>query len=74
MLHFTDHAKDRMKERRISKQEVQYCLENYEASYPNDDEDNGKMNYVCTTPTGRRIRVVIDEKRPTHRIVISVMD
>ena len=72
MLYFTNHAKDRMKERGISKQEVEDCLENYQVNYPNDDND--VMNYVYTSPTGRRIRVVINEKRVGHRIVISVMD
>jgi len=72
MLHFTDHAKDRMREREISKKEVQGCLENYQVSYPNDDDDI--MNYVYTYPDGRRIRVVVNEKRPDHKIVISVMD
>ena len=71
MLHFTNHAKDRMKERKISKQEVEIALENYQVSYP-DDNDN--MNYVYTSPSGRRIRVVISEKKANHRIVISVMD
>ena len=73
MLHFTDHIKDRMREREISKKEVQDCLENYQVSYPNDDDDD-EMNYVYTYPDGRRIRVVINEKRPDHKIVISVMD
>lgn len=41
MLHFTNHARDRMKERTISKQEVKICLENYQLSYP---DDNDKMN------------------------------
>jgi len=73
MLHYTDHAKDRMKERKISKQEVAVCLESYQVSYPVDNDDDC-MNYVYTSPTGRRIRVVVNEKRPTHRVVISVMD
>lgn len=72
MLYYTEHAKDRMKERNISTQEVETCLENHQVSYPNDDENC--VNYVYTSPTGRRIRVVINEKRPRHRIVISVMD
>lgn len=71
MLRFTNHARDRMKERGISKQEVEVCLENYQVSYLGD-KDN--MNYVYTSPTGRRIRVVVNEKRAGHRIVISVMD
>jgi len=73
MLHFTDHAKDRMKERRISKREVNECLEDPEVTYP-DPADNDKINYERTCSTGRRIRVVVNGKNPTHRVVISVMD
>ena len=73
MLHFTNHAKDRMKERRISKQEVKECIEDPEVTYP-DHDDNNNINYVYTSSTGRRIRVVVNEEDPNHRKVISVMD
>ena len=72
MLHYSAHVKDRMKERNISTEEVEACLENYQTSYPADNDDDC-MNYVYTFQTGRKIRIVVNEKRPTHRIVVSVM-
>lgn len=61
-----------MKERNISKEEVEACLEAPDSSYPSSEDDDC-MNYVRTLPTGRRIRVVVNEKRPTQRIVVSAM-
>ena len=72
MLHFSNHARDRMRERNISEEEVSECLQNPDTTYPDEDDDN--MNYVCTLSSGRKIRVVINEKRPRHRVIISVMD
>jgi len=71
-LFFTNHAKDRMKERNITEKEVKECLNSYQTSYP-DDDDADKTDYVYMSPNGKRIRVVIKEKG-THKIVISVMD
>ena len=71
-LYYTDHARDRMKERNISEQEVEECLEKYQTSYP-DDNDDDCFNYVYESPGGRRIRVVTKDKGK-HRVVISAMD
>lgn len=73
MLHYTDHARDRMAERGITEEEVEYCLSHYDARYPCEDDEE-KWNYVCTTPDKRRIRVVVDEKKPAHKRIISAMD
>ena len=73
MLHYTDHARDRMRERGITKEEVEYCLENFVSRYPCENDDD-HWNYVYHTPDNRRIRVVVNEKRQTHKIIISVMD
>jgi len=73
MLHYSKHAQDRMSQRRITKKEVEACLNQYKVSYPTEDDDNC-MNYVCTFPNERTIRVVVNEKNPNHRVVISVMD
>ena len=62
-----------MKERGISKEEVELCLGQYQVSYPSQDDDDC-INYVFTLPAGRKIRVVVNEKRPAHRLVVSVMD
>jgi hypothetical protein len=62
-----------MKERSITEKEVETCLNDHEISYPNDDDDDC-MNYVYTFPTGRKIRVVVNERRPNHKIIVSVME
>ena len=71
-LFYTDHARDRMKERNISEEDVKECLSNYQTSYPDDDNDDF-VNYVYISPIGRKIRVVVKEKG-SHKLVISVMD
>lgn len=73
MLYYTDHAKDRMRERGIKVEEVEYCLANYDKSFPCENDDD-KRSYVCDTPEGRKIRVVVDDKRSNHKVIISVME
>ena len=73
MYHYTDHAKDRMRERRITKEEVEYCLEHYEMSYPSKGNEHC-MNYIYNSPNGRRIRVAVNIRRANHKIIVSVMD
>lgn len=72
MLHYTDHVRDRMKERNISQEEVETCVENPETTYPSDDDLDCK-NYVHTFSNGRRIRVVVNEAKPGHKVVVTAM-
>ena len=72
MLSYTRHARERMRERRISEAEVKYVIHNYDVSFPGHGE-NTIISYVATTPSGRKIRVVIKETEET-RLIISVMD
>ena len=62
-----------MKERNISKEEVETCLEAPDISYPSHEDDDC-INYVRNLPTGRKIRVVVNEKRSPQRIVVSAME
>ena len=71
MLHFTKHVKKRMKERGITEQEIRNGLDNYQESFLGK---NNHMSYIYTYPTGIRLRIVVHEKSPDHRIIISVMD
>jgi len=71
MLHFTNHAKDRMKERGISREQVDECLNNYQTSYPNA---NDNMVYIYNLPDGTRVKVVVREKSRDQRVVITVAD
>lgn len=72
MLHFTNHAEDRMKERRLSKREVKECIQNYDQSLPDPtNEDN--MKFEKTFPDGKRVRVIVNVKNPKHMLVVSAM-
>ena len=62
-----------MRERKISEQEIEDCLANHDTTYPAKNDDDC-MNYVHTNSAGRRIRVVVNNKNPRHRIIVSVMD
>lgn len=74
MLTYTKHARDRMQEeRKISKEEVEFVIHYFDLSFPGHDATNTR-NYVATTPKGRRIRVVAEEKETGQTIVVSAMD
>lgn len=62
-----------MKQRNISKEEVETCVNNPETTYPSND-DRDCINYIRTFANDRRIRVVLREKNPEHKVVISVME
>ena len=55
MIYYTQHAKDRMQQRGITEEEVEYCLQNYHTSY----QDKGKPIYRTDLPSGKQIKVVI---------------
>lgn len=70
MIQYKDHARTRMKERKISEEEVEYCLKNYDISYT---DNKGNPIYVSYTPSGRRIKVVV-ETNSNPIVVITVGD
>jgi hypothetical protein len=53
-IHLTDHAKQRMQERNISRQQIKECLENYQVSRPG--EGNKKV-YDYTDERGYKTSV-----------------
>ena len=67
-LSYSRHAKDRLRERKISRQEVEYCLEHYSESYP---DRQGNRIYVGKVGK-RRIKVVVS--RDDANFVITVAD
>lgn len=71
MISYTRHAKDRMRERRITEEEVQYCLENYHISYTDSE---GNSIYKAKLPSGRNIKVIIKANSIDPRVVITVAD
>ncbi|MBA7631498.1 hypothetical protein ES703_39029 [subsurface metagenome] len=63
--------KDRMKERGITKKEVEYCLNNYHTSYT---DSGGNPIYKADLPSGRHIKVVVKAKSIDPLVVITVAD
>jgi len=71
MISYTRHAKDRMKQRGITEEEVEYCLNNYHISYTNSA---GNPIYRVDLPDGRRIKVVVKADTIDPIVVITVAD
>ena len=71
MISYTCHAKDRMKQRGITEEEVEYCLNNYHTSYPDSD---GNPIYKVDLPDGRHIKVVVKAKSVDPKVIITVAD
>jgi hypothetical protein len=69
MLYYTQHAKDRMQERRITEKEVEYCIQNYHTSYT---DKKGNPIYIAQLPSDRQIKVVVQANNP--KVVITVAD
>lgn len=68
MLKYTSHARQRMKQRRISEAEVEACLQDHDLLY-RDKKGNPKYD---TYVEGRRIKVVVQKEN--NSVVITVED
>jgi len=71
MISYTRHAKDRMRERGITEEEVEYCLNNYHISYP---DASGNSVYKANLPSGRHIKVVVKANSDDTKVIITVAD
>lgn len=71
MLSYSHHAKDRMKQRQITEEEVTYSLINYHTSY---HDAKGNPIYRAELPSGRNIKVVVAADSLDPRVVITVAD
>lgn len=71
MISYTRHAKDRMRERGITEEEVEYCLDNYHTSYT---DSKGNPIYKADLPSGRRIKVVVKSNSVDPIVIITVAD
>ena len=69
MLTYKRHAQKRMGERRISEEEIEYCLNNHDISYT---DKKGNPIYITVMPNGRRVKVVVEKDNP--QTVITVGD
>jgi len=71
MIEYTRHARDRMRQRRISEKEVEYCLENYHTHYT---DKAGNPIYKTDLPGGRHLKVVVQANSVDPIVVITVAD
>lgn len=71
MISYTRHANDRMKQRGITEEEVEYCLNNYHTS---STDSSGNPIYKADLPDGRNIKVVVKAKSDDPKIIITVAD
>ncbi len=60
-----------MRERGISKEEVEYCFANFHVSYT---DRKGNPIYIANLPGGRRIKVVAEANAVDPIKVITVAD
>ena len=60
-----------MKERGITEEEVEYCLDNYHTSYTDSE---GNPIYKADLPSGSHIKVVVKAKPVDPKVVITVAD
>jgi len=72
MLYYSVHARNRMKERHISQNEVEECINHPDIRYPSKDNVDC-INCVKYMSNSKRIRVVVNVKKPSQMVVISVM-
>lgn len=66
---FSVHARDRMRERNISAEEVRLALSNPDMTYPGT---KGEMNNVRIIK-GRNIRVVFMDEEPKKIITVMII-
>jgi len=60
-----------MKQRGITEEEVEYCLDNYHISYT---DSNGNPIYKADLPGGRHIKVVVKANSVDPIVVITAAD
>jgi hypothetical protein len=68
MLHYSNHAKRQMRRRGITEQEVEYCLQNYDITYPGRA---GATIYKGYVQSGKRIKVVINDSTEPKVIITA---
>ncbi len=71
MISYTRHARNRMQERGITEEEVEYCLNNYHTFYT---DSGGNPIYKVDLPDSRCIKVVAKANSIDPIVVITVAD
>lgn len=70
-LEYTIHAQQRMKQRGITKEEVEHYVVNYDIRY---HDPKGNMVYRSSLSYGKRIKVVTKGNTNDPAVVITVAD
>jgi len=70
-LVYTHHAEDRMRQRGITKDEVEYCLDQPEICYK---DPKGNPIYRGLVPGGKKIKVVTAADTSDQIVIITVAD
>lgn len=68
-MEYSDHAKARMAQRRITKQDIGYCLENYDVRVPTK---SGNPKYTTRLPDGSTINAILDANSIDPVLVVTV--
>lgn len=71
MVSYTRHARDRMTQRGISEEDVEYCLSDYHTSHT---DVKGNPIYRAQLPSGQGIKVVVAAGSTDPILVITVAD
>jgi hypothetical protein len=69
-LVYSSHAKDQMKRRRITEDDVEEALTTADTTYPGTDKKRENVVKVGTCPNGMRLCVVVKQDRQ-HIIVTA---
>jgi hypothetical protein len=70
MIYYTEHAKDRMRQRGITEDEVEYGLQNYHTRYL---DETGNPIYRTDLPNGKHIKIVVAGNK-NETTIITVAD
>jgi len=70
MIYYTEHAKNRMLQRGITKEEVEYGLQNYHTHY---HDETGNHIYRADLTIERHIKIVVVYNKD-EKTIITVAD
>jgi hypothetical protein len=66
---YSGHAREQMKRRRITEEDVESALGNADITHPGTDKKGRNLVKTGTAPDGRRLCVVVNKKR--QHVVVS---
>lgn len=70
-MHYTFHARQRMRQRGVTSSEVDEALDNILTEYPSKDGPNRRVAHG-TTKAGRELKIVVDTSDPVDVTIVTV--